>query len=127
FSVHASKNLPGGEGGLFVTNDDAVYERAARIHQFGEVRIPHGRDFDAHDVGWNYRTSELAAALTRSQLRRLPETIERVRENLHHLSERLHGIDGLRPPFEPGDRTHTFWRFAVRLAPEELGVDLPVS
>jgi perosamine synthetase len=127
FSVHASKNLSGGEGGLFVTDDDAIHEAAARTYQFGEARREAGRDFDAKDVGWNYRTSEMAAAYTRSQLARLPETIERVRENLHALRHLLGGLAGISPPHEPADRQHVFWRFPVRLTPEEIGVDLPVG
>jgi perosamine synthetase len=128
FSIHASKNFPGGEGGLLVTNDDAIFERAARIWQFGEVLQADGsRDYDAHAVGWNYRTCELSAAFARSQLGRLDETIAAVRANCRHRGRRLAGVAGLRLPPEPADRTHTFWRYTLRLEPEELGLDVPVA
>ena len=43
FSLNGSKNLSGGEGGLFVTNDERRWQEAARLQQFGEARRPHRR------------------------------------------------------------------------------------
>lgn len=126
FSVHASKNLPGlGEGGLFVTDSEEVFQRAARVHQFGEARHGGGqRDFDSLAVGWNYRTFEVPAAFVRSQLGRLDETIKVVRESARRLTEGLDGLTGIRTPVEPPDRLHSYWAYTVAVEPEELGVEI---
>lgn len=128
FSVHASKNLPGaGEGGLFVTSDEEVWRRAARVHQFGEERQSGpARAYDAVTVGWNYRMTELAAAFVRAQLTRLDETILHVRRNSHYLTAALSGGDAWRTPPEPEGRLHTFWRYTVRLIPKEAGSAVPI-
>lgn len=126
FSVHASKNLPGlGEGGLFVTDDEEIFERAASVHQFGEVRQSDGsRDFESVAVGWNYRSFEVPAAFVRSQLTRFEATLQTVRHNAALLSEALGSLAGLHVPATPADRTGSYWAYTVALYPEELGISL---
>jgi dTDP-4-amino-4,6-dideoxygalactose transaminase len=124
FSLNGSKNLQSGEGGLFVTNDENLWQEAARVQQFGEARRRDGaREYNAYGMGWMYRTSEMPAALARSQLRRLDEWTDMIRDNAHYLSRGLKGLKGFRLPFEPSERKHVFWRYNLRLAPEEIGYD----
>ena len=79
FSLQSSKNLPCGEGGVFVTNDSAMLDRANSLRMFGEnVRqmedvpwdpqrpLDASRAYDSCQVGWMYRTNEMSAALARS-------------------------------------------------------------
>jgi perosamine synthetase len=127
FSVHASKHLPSaGEGGLFVTNREDVFRRAARVHQFGEERQPgRARCFEPVTVGWNYRMTEIAAAFVRSQLVKLGDTVARVRANSLLLSERLAGMTGWLTPAELTGRAHTFWRYTIRLDVDAMGIAAP--
>jgi len=126
YSLNGSKNLSGGEGGLLVTDDDGFYREAARVWQFGEERREDGRrEYNAYGMGWMYRTTEITAAFTRSQLKRLKSITERIRENSHYLSDNLRGIKGLRVPVEPPDRKHVFWVYKVLFYPEELGLRVP--
>ncbi|MGH3994023.1 MAG: DegT/DnrJ/EryC1/StrS family aminotransferase, partial [Pseudonocardiaceae bacterium] len=72
FSLQQTKNLCGGDGGLFVTNDQHAYQTAARLRLFGEDADVPGtgaeRPYLSHGLGFNYRNHELSAALARSQL-----------------------------------------------------------
>ena len=125
FSLNGSKNLSGGEGGLLVTNDDEVYKQAARVWQFGENRREDGtREYNAYGMGWMYRATEMTAAFTRSQLKRLDWITGRIRENSHYLSENLRGIKGMKVPIEPPERKHVFWVYKILFYPEELGLNM---
>lgn len=72
FSFHPAKHITTGEGGAVTTNDDACAERLRRFRS-------HGRDDLGYmqALGLNYRMSEVAAALGRSQLRRIDDIVER--------------------------------------------------
>ncbi len=131
FSIQSSKNLPAGEGGLFVTNDDRLARRANCLRMFGEEAsdtklsrldpehpLDELRDYNALTVGWMYRTTALTAALARCQLARLEENNRRAQRNAEYLTRRLSEFDVLSPPFVPSDRTSIFHKYRVRLHPE---------
>ena len=71
FSFQASKCLTSGEGGLILTNSDAMAEAAWSLRHYG--RSKDGLWYEHHRLGWNSRMSEFQGALLRTQLRRLPE------------------------------------------------------
>ena len=127
FSLNATKNLSGGEGGLFVTDDEDAFVAARRLSIFGEDVPPVGpgefRSYWSHGVGWNYRNQELSSAFARSQLRRLDRYNEIAQTNAAVLTEGLAGIDGVTPPEVPDDRTHVYHKYRLRLDPAELGFD----
>jgi perosamine synthetase len=133
FSLNSTKNLPAGEGGLFVTDSPYLRERAARARFNGldpEVAWDPGRPLDgdagslAMTRGWMYLPGELTSALARAQLARLPEITMRARDNAARLSARLAELPGVEPPIAPADRTHVFHKYRVRLDPDRAGVDL---
>jgi perosamine synthetase len=127
FSINATKNMSGGEGGLFVTDDDTANVVARRLSVFGEDVPPtepdEFRSYWSISVGWNYRNQELAAAFARSQLRRLEEYNEMVQANAAILTEGLSKLTGVLPPHVPEDRTSVYHKFRVRLDPAGLGFD----
>lgn len=126
FSLHYSKNLPAGEGGLFVTDDGDCFQQADRFRLFGEQATPGGdRSYETLGLGWNYRIPELSAALARRQLMRLDGYNATGRRNAAYLSQELDDIAGVTPPFCPPDRTHIYHKYRVRLCPEALGVSVP--
>jgi perosamine synthetase len=131
FSLNATKNLAGGEGGLFVTDDPVGFEAARRLSVFGEDVPPTQpgelRSYWSHAVGWNYRNQELSSALARSQLRRLDEYNAIAQENGAVLTEGLGGLQGVAPPYVPDDRTHVYHKYRLRLEPGELGFDGPAT
>jgi perosamine synthetase len=129
FSLNGSKGLSAGEGGLFVTDDEASLVTARRLAIFGEDTPPTGpgqyRAYWSHGVGWNYRSHELTAALARSQLRRLDGYNRAARDNARRLNAALAGFPGLHPPHVPDDRSCVFYRYRILLDPQELGFTGP--
>jgi len=135
FSLNATKNMPCGEGGLFVTSEERFREAAAplRLHGITGEEAPfdptHPLDDDANadftGLGWMYLTQEIPAAIARAQLRRLPDFNRNAAANAAALTARLSALPGVTPPSCPADRTHVYHKYRVRLDPEALGVDLP--
>jgi len=131
FSVQATKNLSGVEGGFVVTDDDHTAEQARRIRTYGED-ISDGSDlggwyfrpYTVFSVGWNYRSNELSAAFARSQLRRLDEYTATAQRNGRFLNQALGEIPGLVPPIEPPDRRSVFHKYRVRFDVDRLGVQM---
>jgi dTDP-4-amino-4,6-dideoxygalactose transaminase len=137
FSLQSSKNLSAGEGGLFVTNDEAVAQEAASIRNFGQdVTLADAQAFDprrpldghrpldSRRLGSMYRGNEMMAAFARAQLAALPERTARCRENATRLSQRLGELPGVTPPREPAGRTSVHHKFRVHLDPARAGVPL---
>lgn len=74
FSFHPRKVITTGEGGMVTTSDDALAQRMRLLRSHGGARSPLGMRFESH--GFNYRMSELQAALGRAQMRRLDEILD---------------------------------------------------
>ena len=134
FSLNSTKNLPAGEGGLFVTDDEDLYARAART-RFNGLDLPskwdasHPLDDEAPGLatgtGFMYLPGELTCAIARSQLERLDETTRRSQRNAARLTERLGALRGVEPPVVPSDRTHVFHKYRVGLDPPRAGLHVP--
>lgn len=122
-SLQETKNLSGGEGGLFVTDDDDGYTAAARLRIFGEdvFEAPFGRFYWSHGVGWNYRNHEMSAALARSQLKRLDGYIRAAQANARLLTAELNQVRGIVPPHQPDDRESVWYAYRVTLDPRAVG------
>src|SRR3989441_8678827 len=126
FSLNSTKNLPAGEGGLFVTGSEELYARAARV-RFDGLESPskwdpgHPLDDEAETQatlrGWMYLPGELTAALARSQLQRLADTTARSQWNAGRLSHPLARLPGGEPPGVAPHRTHLFPKYPARLDP----------
>ncbi len=131
FSLNSTKNLPAGEGGLFVTDSEELWERAARV-RFDGLGLPGKwdprRPLDAASDGlatvrgWMYLPGELTSALARVQLVRLPETTRRSQANAARVTARLARLPGLVAPHVPADRTHVFHKYRLRLGPDRAGI-----
>jgi len=137
FSLNATKNLPCGEGGLFVTDSDRLHAAALppRLHGITGEEAPfdptHPLDEDASAefrmLGWMYLTQEIPAAIARAQLRRLVDFNRSAVANAARLTARLSSLPGVVPPACPPDRTHVYHKYRVRLDPERMGVALPAD
>lgn len=126
FSLNQNKNFSAGEGGIMSTDDPEVFDRGARLWQFGEVYRPDGtRDMNAHGMGWMYRTAGLPAALARAQLAKLDYYTQVFQENGRYLSRALAEIPGVEPPAEPEGYEHVFYNYPIRFQPAAAGVDMP--
>ena len=127
FSLNATKNLSGGEGGFLVTDNDEYAERAKMLRTFGEKlddRESRFRSYACHTIGWNYRLQELPAAFARSQLKRLPQYNAIAQRNGEFLSRELCKITGLLPPYVPDDRATNFHKYRLSFDPDALGLKM---
>jgi dTDP-4-amino-4,6-dideoxygalactose transaminase len=122
FSFNQNKSLCSGEGGMFVTDDEELLERAKQLWSFGETRTPlDDRDYHAYALGWMYRNNDLTAAFGRAQLRRLDENLERQGANAKHLSKCLEDVATIILPGEPAGYRHNWYNFTIRFDMETLG------
>lgn len=126
FSLNQNKCLCGGEGGIFVTNDEEIYQKALMLWSFGETRTPmESRDYHAYALGWMYRTSDLAAAFTRAQLTKLDEYGAILHKNAAALRSELEGTPGLILPYIPKDCGPNYYNFILRVDPSAFGYTGP--
>ncbi|HEV2294329.1 MAG TPA: DegT/DnrJ/EryC1/StrS family aminotransferase [Tepidisphaeraceae bacterium] len=95
FSFQSSKNLTSGEGGIIVTNDDALAERCRSIHNCG--RVLGGAWYEHHAISGNYRLGEFAGAILNCQLDRLDEQTNTRDANGRYLDQHLAMIPGISP------------------------------
>jgi dTDP-4-amino-4,6-dideoxygalactose transaminase len=95
FSFQSSKNLNAGEGGIVLSDDRAVAERAWSLANVG--RIPDGAWYQHEAMGFNLRLTELQGALLLAQMERLPEQFERRERNAALLDRELARIPGIAP------------------------------
>lgn len=126
FSFFANKNLVTGEGGLLVTDDDALAERVRLLRSHGMTSLSWERHrgravaYDVVALGYNYRFDEIRAALGRVQLAKLPEHNRRRGELRRRYLAALGDVTGLTIPFAGREGRLSHHIFPVLL---ERGVD----
>src|SRR3989441_662412 len=109
FSFYATKNMTTGEGGMIVTDDDRIAERARLLRHHGQPT-----KYEHVLVGFNYRMTEIAAAIGLAQLAKLDGWVKQRRANARALSKGLDGIEGLVPPSEGNWMVHSYYQYIVR-------------
>ncbi len=125
FSFNQNKTVCAGDAGMFVTNDENMYEAARRFWSFGEERAPNqDRDYHAYALGWMYRSNDLTAAFGRGQLAKANEHIQWQRANAKLLSDILHECSSLIVPFEPSDCFCTYSAYVLRLNSDTISGDI---
>lgn len=111
FSFYGNKIITTGEGGMVVTSDAGAAERAAMLRNqaFGEERFVH------EQVGFNYRMTNIQAAIGVAQCEKLEHKIARKREIARVYDELLADVDGLQLPARTKDCEPVFWMYGVVL------------
>jgi perosamine synthetase len=110
FSFYANKLITTGEGGMIVTNDDALATRAKCLRDL--AHSPEKR-FVHTDVGFNYRMTNLQAALGVGQMSHIKEYVEKKQWMGRRYTEKLSAIRGLRLPITREYATNVYWMYAV--------------
>jgi dTDP-4-amino-4,6-dideoxygalactose transaminase len=122
FSFNQNKCLCAGEGGMFVTDDEAMLARAQALWSFGEGSAPTGkRDYHVYAMGWMYRNGDLPAAWGRAQLAKLDHYLAVQAENAACLTQHLQGVRGLILPTVPEGYHHNWYNYTIRFDMEALG------
>lgn len=109
FSFYATKNMTTGEGGMVVTDDDAVADRVRLLVNQGQAS-----KYEHVILGYNYRMTEIQAAIGLVQLRKLDAWVRARRKNAAVLTRALEAIDGLTPPAEGNWMVHSYYQYIVR-------------
>ena len=128
FSFHPVKTMTTGEGGAVTTNDPALFERLSDLRSHGITRAaerltdaPGTWWYEQQSLGFNYRMTEIQAALGSSQLKKLERFRARRQAIVGTYRRALAGLDWLTLPFDEGDQTVCRHLFVVRFDFERIG------
>lgn len=124
FSFHPRKIITTGEGGMVATSRDSLADRIAVLRSHGAVRGSHFMSFV--DVGFNYRLSDVHAAIGLAQWRRLDEILRRRRELAAVYAGVLSSVPGVTPPAVPETDMHS-WQSYVVLLDEDVDRDAVID
>jgi perosamine synthetase len=119
FSFCQNKVITTGEGGAVVTNDERIYERLKLIRSHG--RLEDQQYFSSTqageyvELGYNWRLSNILAALGLAQMRKVNEIIEMRREKAQILTEKLLRMNNIMPPKPPEGYFHVYQLYTVRV------------
>jgi hypothetical protein len=111
--ILGSKNMTTGEGGMIVTNDNKIAEKIRILRDQGQVA-----KYIHEELGYNYRMTNIQAAIGRVQLKRLEEMNNKRIENARYLTSRLSGVKGIIPPYVDPRVKHVFHQYVVRVTDE---------
>lgn len=141
FSFHEQKNISTlGEGGIVLTNDDKIFERISlyrshctRVHGFSTKyctldteKFPIGKKFwwqDFDDCGYNFRMTDIQAAVGIEQLKKVDELNQRRIDNAAYLSQALADVPGLTLPTIRPYNKHVFHLYPVMIDAKEFGMN----
>ncbi|MBK5273616.1 MAG: DegT/DnrJ/EryC1/StrS family aminotransferase [Desulfuromonadales bacterium] len=112
FSFYGNKIITSGEGGMITTDDQALYER---LKVFRDHAMSKERRYWHELVGFNYRMTNLQAALGVAQLERIDELLERKREIFHIYQRLLSGYPGLRLNREAPWAKNVYWMVCLEV------------
>jgi len=116
YSFYATKNITTGEGGMIVTNDPEVEERARQIRDQGQ-----DGKYNHVLLGFNSRMTEITAAIGLDQLESIEELNSRRRGNADFLNATLSEISGISHPYVPDDVEHVYHLYASKIDASTLG------
>ncbi|HEY83802.1 MAG TPA: DegT/DnrJ/EryC1/StrS family aminotransferase [Chloroflexi bacterium] len=119
FSFMGNKIITTGEGGLIVSNNKELTERAFFLQNHARYA---GNPYWHTEIGFNYRMTNLQAALGVAQLEQIDDFIAIRRKNAAYYMERLKNIPGLTMPPEAEWAENVYWMFAPLIEPE-FGVE----
>jgi perosamine synthetase len=119
FSFYANKLITTGEGGMLLTDEPDLAERARSLRN---LCFQPNRRFYHEELGFNFRMTNLQAAVGLAQLQRIEEIVARKRRMAKEYTRRLQGIRGLELPHEAEWAKHVYWMYGIVLD-REAGMD----
>lgn len=119
FSFCQNKVVTTGEGGAIVTDSEEIYEKLKLIRSQGRLEtadyFTSAEYMDYVALGYNFRLSDISAALGVAQLNKVDKIIEMRRRNAEYMSQRLLDIEQIRSPEVPEDYFHVYQMYAIRV------------
>ena len=123
FSLNYHKTIHTGEGGVVVTNDAALAERLQLIRNHAEVVVENkGVTNLVNMLGFNYRMTEIEAAIGSEQLKKLDGLLQSRIEAADYLQERLSGLPGLTQPVVRAHVKHAYYVYGIRYDEREMSI-----
>jgi dTDP-4-amino-4,6-dideoxygalactose transaminase len=120
YSFNGNKILTTSGGGMLASDDKEFIDHARKLSQQARKDLPH---YEHEEIGYNYRMSNILAAIGRGQLRVLEERVKRKREIFGFYKNALEDIPGIEfmreAPYSKSNR----WLTVILITPEEFGVD----
>jgi perosamine synthetase len=120
FSFYGNKTITTGEGGMLVTNDETLYDRAYHLKMHGLAKF--GEYW--HDViGFNYRMTNICAAIGLAQLEKAEEKIQKKRE-IRNWYEKIFSGTSIKTHHEAENVFHSYWMYSILVNNPQIRKDL---
>ena len=117
FSFYANKIITCGEGGMLITNDEQLAKHACALKDLsfadGKKRV-----YLHSEIGYNYRLTNLQAAVGLAQFERIDELVEMRRKNAQLYKQHLCNVDGIGLPVEKEWAKNVYWMFSILVQPK---------
>jgi len=120
FSFNGNKIITTSGGGMLASENREFINYARKLSQQARENLIH---YEHKEIGYNYRMSNILAAIGRGQLRVLDERVRRKREIFKYYQKALENLPGIEFMPEPGWSRSSRWLTVVLISPEEFGVD----
>jgi dTDP-4-amino-4,6-dideoxygalactose transaminase len=110
FSFYPTKNMVAGEGGMITTDDADLKTECMLLRDHGEIT-----HYEHVVLGYNFRMTEIGAAIGVEQLKKLPGFIEKRRLNAKRLDEGLGELEGIQTPIVCENSTHVYYQYMIKV------------
>ena len=118
FSFYGNKIITCCEGGMVVTNNQTIANRCRRLKNMAFIET---KRFWHEEIGFNYRMTNVQAALGLAQFEKIEELLKKRRQNAARYSTLLLGVEGLTLPVERPDVKNSYWMYGI-LVGKDFGV-----
>jgi perosamine synthetase len=117
FSFHGTKTVTTGEGGMFITNDEALYKKVLTLSNHGRA-AGQTKQFWPDEIGFKYKMSNVQAAIGCAQMERIDELVKRKREIFEYYRSRIGKLPGVTMNPEKQSTVNGYWMPTLVFAPE---------
>ncbi|MCM8774748.1 MAG: DegT/DnrJ/EryC1/StrS family aminotransferase [Candidatus Omnitrophica bacterium] len=119
FSFYANKIVTTGEGGMILTNSDAL---AKKLRKIRDLYHSDQRRFIHEDIGYNYRLTNIQAAIGLGQLENVQQSISRKLSMAERYRSQLTTIPGIRTPVTRPEVKNVYWMYVILIEKEKFGI-----
>ena len=120
FSLYATKNIVSGEGGMITTNNEKYAEFVKRFRHHGQSEQTR---YEYHDIGYNYRMTDIQAAIALEQLKKVEEFTAKRIKNAQKLTVGLKDIKGIHVPHVKENAKHVYHQYTIKVDGFKLSRD----
>jgi len=112
FSYYPTKNMTTGEGGMITTDNEDLAERIYSLRNHGREKTKWG--YEHGRLGYNYRMTDIAAAIGLEQLKKLPHFNQKRREHAQYFNEKLGGVEEVETPYVLENTEHVYHQYTIK-------------